>query len=217
MPVLPCNRCSEKNISYYDGTGFTFQDNPIAYHAGIIQDAATLPSTLNNPYDTRNGTIFTDPNLLGTNTNPSFSNFFSEPSTELPFDIMSPWTNDFLYAPESLTNPLAGPSTHPQGPDLSTFGPNLSQPFAPIPQHPMMPATPAVKYACTYPGCPKTYSRRPDMLRHALNHDVNAARLDCGFAGCRRTGARGFTRNDKKLEHERVHRRRANGRANGRG
>ena len=63
------------------------------------------------------------------------------------------------------------------------------------------------RFGCPHPGCGRTFTRNPDMLRHAKVHDLNAARFDCSYASCSRKGRQGFARSDKRLAHERAHRR----------
>ena len=66
-----------------------------------------------------------------------------------------------------------------------------------------MTAAHRTRYPCTYPGCSKSYSRHPDMRRHAASHYANATVLLCHHPGCRR-GARGFLRKDKPTAHLRA-------------
>ena len=74
-----------------------------------------------------------------------------------------------------------------------------------LPQQPL--AASVARFVCPHPGCGKTFARHSDMIRHTKVHDPNAARFDCSIAGCSRKGRQGFARNDKRLAHERAHRR----------
>ena len=56
------------------------------------------------------------------------------------------------------------------------------------------------RYHCTYPGCPRSYTRHPDMRRHASSHNANAVMMFCPHSGCRRR-IRGFLRKDKLTAH----------------
>ena len=57
-----------------------------------------------------------------------------------------------------------------------------------------------LRFTCHHPGCLKSYTRRPDMRRHALSHNAATPLHFCPHAGCPRQ-ARGFPRKDKLQAH----------------
>ena len=77
-------------------------------------------------------------------------------------------------------------------------GPDHQTTAAP-PQQSSSATTDTSRFPCIHPGCFKTYSRHPDMRRHAASHS-SAAGFFCHHAGCRRA-VRGFLRKDKLLAH----------------
>ena len=115
--------------------------------------------------------------------------------------------NSDTSSPFLLSNdPDIGASGHLQ----NNVMPVPTFPQSAVPGYPQLQQAPPAslaEYACVHPGCPKKYTRRPDMLRHAKVHDPNAAKLDCPFPNCPRKGRQGFPRSDKLLAHERAHRR----------
>jgi hypothetical protein len=54
---------------------------------------------------------------------------------------------------------------------------------------------PQAVHACTFPGCPKTFTNRGNMSRHLLSHQP--ARYICPVDGCGQT----FNRSDSRLQH----------------
>ena len=56
------------------------------------------------------------------------------------------------------------------------------------------------RFVCEHQGCSKSYTRRPDMLRHASSHNAAAHMFYCHHPGCPR-GVRGFLRKDKRTAH----------------
>lgn len=77
--------------------------------------------------------------------------------------------------------------------------PSSISPPAPPPQTPTTRALPPRRHVC--PTCSKTFSRAPDMHRHARKHNPGAQRIDCPSPGCPYTGAKGFLRSDKLTSH----------------
>lgn len=82
-----------------------------------------------------------------------------------------------------------------------TVSPPISSvsPPAPRPQSPTAGVLPPLRNVC--PTCSKTFSRVPDMLRHAKTHDPGAQRIDCPSPDCQYKGTNGFLRTDKLRSH----------------
>ncbi|MCJ1431685.1 hypothetical protein MMC27_001040 [Xylographa pallens] len=89
------------------------------------------------------------------------------------------------------------------------FAPPLTSP--PPSTNPAAPPTPATPNTRVPPPdkrvlcatCGKKYARYTDMVRHAAAHDEKAKKYECWAPGCPYHGARGFTRKDKLVAHQR--------------
>ena len=57
-------------------------------------------------------------------------------------------------------------------------------------------------YVCKHDNCNKKYSRMPDLRRHYRGSHLEDRRFRCGALGCKRA-IHGFSRRDKRNEHER--------------
>lgn len=60
-----------------------------------------------------------------------------------------------------------------------------------------VPCPPKPRHRCLFPGCGKSYGRKPDLRRHAKSHDIVAVRFTCPAQYCRMK----FTRLDKLRDH----------------
>lgn len=117
-------------------------------------------------------------------------------STTSVSQLASVISADQLKAPALLPFvPIAAASIISSPPALLT----LITPPAPPPQMPTTRALSPRRHAC--PTCGKTFSRAPDMYRHARKHNPGAQRIDCPSPGCPYTGAKGFLRSDKLASH----------------
>ncbi len=61
------------------------------------------------------------------------------------------------------------------------------------------PPPPPPRLVCSHPMCSRSFSSRSLLNRHFAEH--SGVLYTCSFVGCRRT----FTRNDRRLRHERLH------------
>ena len=104
---------------------------------------------------------------------------------------------DQLNAPALLPFVPIAPASTIVSPPTSLPTSSISS-LAPPPQTPTR-ALPPHRHVC--PTCSKTFSRLPDMHRHARKHNLGAQRFDCPFPGCPYTGAKGFLRRDKLASH----------------
>ncbi|MCJ1266681.1 hypothetical protein MMC22_006566 [Lobaria immixta] len=104
---------------------------------------------------------------------------------------------DQLNAPALLPFvPIAAASTISNPP---AWLPSSISPPAPPLQTVTTRALPSRRHACL--TCGKTFSRAPDMHRHARKHNPGVQRIDCPSPGCPYTGAKGFLRSDKLASH----------------
>ncbi|KAK3675883.1 hypothetical protein LTR78_004075 [Recurvomyces mirabilis] len=84
----------------------------------------------------------------------------------------------------------------------SSYQPSQRTASASDTQPPLPAQTP--NYICLYSGCEsQAYSRHADLQRHVevIHKTGSVAKVDCTQAGCHRSGAYGFTRKDKMVEH----------------
>ena len=58
-------------------------------------------------------------------------------------------------------------------------------------------------FVCRFPKCDKSFSREPDLARHALKHQKGPRPYSCIESLCKYRGEKGFYRRDKLVSHRR--------------
>lgn len=121
--------------------------------------------------------------------------FNNEPHSYVSSDVDGDQLNALAIPP---LVPIETASTIASPPISHLTRGTLSPPPLP-PQSPTIGAVPPPRHVCV--TCGKSFSRAPDMQRHAKKHDPAARRIDCPVPGCPYKGAKGFLRRDKLASH----------------
>ena len=166
----------------------------LSAHSWSIQQGAT-PNGMNDPHPPSFNHV--QDTAIPEMSSTWFGTGFGSDIPDVPADflgyhdvtsVISPSTT-FTAGPPSLAPPHVR-AVPPSGPSHATTA------------HPPQSVSTSgrLRFVCDYPGCTKSYTRHPDMRRHALSHNAAAPTWFCHHTGCRR-GFRGFLRKDKLTAH----------------